>query len=83
MDYIKPILSGNEMKVILCVFAIKIGLSEVPVFLTPEDTCKILKAEGGLLGHIDLLQIFNGRIRILDYKPEASKKKHVMDQLLL
>jgi hypothetical protein len=56
---------------------------EVPVYLTSEETGTIIKTKGGLLGHIDFLQIYNGRIRILDYKPEASKEKHVVDQLLL
>ena len=56
---------------------------EVLVFLTSEETRKILKHEGGLLGHIDFLQYMNGKITILDYKPEASKEKNVIDQLLL
>ena len=56
---------------------------EVPVYLTPQETETIIKSEGDLLGHIDFLQVLNGRLRILDYKPEASKQKHVVDQLLL
>jgi ATP-dependent exoDNAse (exonuclease V) beta subunit len=35
-----------------------------------------------ITGHIDLLQIRNGLIHILDYKPDA-KKIHPVNQLLL
>ena len=56
---------------------------EVPVYLTPQETKSILKKEGGLLGHIDFLQVFGDRITILDYKPKASAEKQVAEQLLL
>ena len=55
---------------------------EVPVYLTGDDI-KYFKAKGftfdfenyrtPITGHIDILQIRNGSIHILDYKPEASK----------
>ena len=50
---------------------------EVPVSLTPEDITHMqrdlgfaipLSREATLTGHIDLLQIRNGRVHILDYK---------------
>jgi transposase-like protein len=55
---------------------------EVPVYLTSDDI-KYFKNKGftfdfenyrtPITGHIDILQIRNGLIHILDYKPEASK----------
>ena len=33
------------------------------------------KVEGVLTGHIDLLQLRNGLVHILDYKPKAAKEK--------
>lgn len=56
---------------------------EVPVFITKEETEGIIRKKGGLLGHIDFLQVFGDRITILDYKPKASSEKQVMEQLLL
>lgn len=56
--------------------------AEVPVYLTNDDI-KYFMQKGftfdfenyrtPITGHIDLLQIRNGLIHILDYKPEASK----------
>jgi transposase-like protein len=56
--------------------------TEVPVYLTSDDI-SYFRAKGftfnfesyrtPITGHIDLLQIRNGLICILDYKPEASK----------
>jgi ATP-dependent exoDNAse (exonuclease V) beta subunit len=51
---------------------------EVPIWLTPEDI-KQLEAEyhvsfgvdGALTGHIDFIQVRNGAVHILDYKPDA------------
>jgi ATP-dependent exoDNAse (exonuclease V) beta subunit len=34
-------------------------------------------------GHIDFLQIRNGRVHILDYKPEARKEAHAHEQLTI
>lgn len=56
---------------------------EVPVFLTDEETKGIIHKKGGLLGHIDFLQVFGDIITILDYKPKASSEKKVSEQLLL
>jgi ATP-dependent exoDNAse (exonuclease V) beta subunit len=56
--------------------------AEVPVYLTADDI-EYFKGKGFTLnfenyrtpvtGHIDVLQIRNGLIHILDYKPEANK----------
>lgn len=56
---------------------------ELPVFLTPAETEKILGKSGGMLGHIDFLQVFEGNITILDYKPNAHLEKQVSEQLFL
>jgi ATP-dependent exoDNAse (exonuclease V) beta subunit len=57
---------------------------EVPIFLTPQDikhlTKKLrfhipLKPTEILTGHIDILQIRNGLVHILDYKPNAKREK--------
>ena len=59
---------------------------EVPVYLTPEDITHMqqelgfaipLSPDVTLTGHIDLLQIRNGRIHILDYKPHAIREKPI------
>lgn len=57
---------------------------EVPIYLRPSDLdhftgnlkFKIpLELESTLTGHIDILQIRNGLIHILDFKPNAEKEK--------
>jgi ATP-dependent exoDNAse (exonuclease V) beta subunit len=59
---------------------------EVPVYLTPEDIAHMqqelgfaipLLPETTVTGHIDLVQIRNGRIHILDYKPNAVRDKPI------
>jgi transposase-like protein len=59
---------------------------EVPVYLTPDDIVHMqqelgfaipLSSEATLSGHIDLVQIRNGRIHILDYKPNAVREKPI------
>jgi transposase-like protein len=64
---------------------------EVPIYLSREDlkhfTQKLkfnipLKLESTLTGHIDILQIRNGLIHILDFKPNARKEK-AYPQLML
>jgi hypothetical protein len=59
---------------------------EVPIILTPDDIAHMQRVLGfhipietdtTLTGHIDVLQIRNGRIHILDYKPGASKEKPI------
>lgn len=39
------------------------------------------KKEGGISGHIDIIQIRNNRLYILDYKPEARKQRYFSSQL--
>lgn len=63
---------------------------EVPVFLTKEDIAYYqsqrfnLNFESDVItGHIDFLQIRNGYIHILDYKPDARKETHAHVQLTI
>ena len=56
---------------------------EVPVWLTPAETRGILGLEGGLLGHMDFLQVYGNTVCVLDYKPDAAAQKHVHEQLLI
>ena len=64
--------------------------TEVPVYLTPEDLSHFRREDGFhipiamdavLTGHIDFLQIRNGAVHILDYKPNATKEKPI-EQLM-
>jgi hypothetical protein len=59
---------------------------EVPVYLTPEDIRHFedelgfhvpLPKTTTLTGHIDVLQIRNGRVHILDYKPGAVHERPI------
>lgn len=59
---------------------------EVPIFLTPEDIAHMqrelgfevpIQTDTTLTGHIDVLQIRNGGVHILDYKPNARKEKPI------
>jgi len=63
---------------------------EVPVYLTKDDIVYFLSRgfqphlvnhPTPITGHIDLLQIRNGLIHILDYKPDAHLK-HVQEQVI-
>ncbi|MCX6712987.1 MAG: PD-(D/E)XK nuclease family protein, partial [Candidatus Vogelbacteria bacterium] len=69
--------------------------TEVPVYLTRDDLEHMQTQLGFemfgyeneklpklITGHIDILQIRNGQIHILDYKPEASKERPI-EQLTL
>ena len=63
---------------------------EVPVFLTRGDVDHYrtngfnLDFESDVItGHIDFLQIRNGHIHILDYKPEAKKETHAHVQITI
>ena len=63
---------------------------EIPVYLTREDiayyrTCGFdLNFESNTItGHIDFLQVRNGYLHILDYKPDARKEKHAHVQLTI
>jgi ATP-dependent exoDNAse (exonuclease V) beta subunit len=59
---------------------------EVPIYLSPEDLAHFksasvfdipIETEGTLTGHIDFLQIRNGAIHIVDYKPGAKSEKPI------
>lgn len=63
---------------------------EVPVWLTPEDIKHFkerlgfripFELDAPLTGHIDFVQVRNGNIHILDYKPDAAKERHAHEQL--
>jgi ATP-dependent exoDNAse (exonuclease V) beta subunit len=63
---------------------------EIPVYLTSEDIAYYrnrgfkLDFENELItGHIDFLQIRDGYLQILDYKPDARKEKHAHVQLTI
>ena len=63
---------------------------EIPVYLTSNDIAyyrsrrfNIAFDSNIITGHIDFLQIRNGYIHILDYKPEARKEKHAHVQLTI
>ena len=63
---------------------------EIPVYLTDEDIAYYrergfkLDFENDLItGHIDFLQVRDGYLQILDYKPEARKEKHAHVQLTI
>lgn len=64
---------------------------EVPIYLTPEDIKhqreKLgfnipLNPEETLTGHIDILQIRNGKIHIVDYKPGARLEKPIVQLMV-
>ena len=63
---------------------------EIPVYLTKEDIA-YYRSQGFHLdfdsevitGHIDFLQVRDGYLQILDYKPEARKEKHAHVQLTI
>jgi hypothetical protein len=59
---------------------------EVPIYLSPEDLAYFkktsgfeipLETQGTLTGHIDFLQIRNGSIHIVDYKPNAKSERPI------
>ncbi len=63
---------------------------EIPVYLTGEDIAYYrdrgftLDFENDFItGHIDFLQIRDGYLQILDYKPDARKEKHAHVQLTI
>lgn len=63
---------------------------EIPVYLTREDVA-YYRSRGFdlpidtdmITGHIDFLQVRNGFLHILDYKPEASREKHAHVQVTI
>src|SRR6202044_1166705 len=59
---------------------------EVPIFLNPDELAELkclpgfdipLETSVPLTGHIDFLQIRNGAIHIVDYKPGAKSEKPI------
>lgn len=59
---------------------------EVPIYLSPEEIADFkdrvgfrvpIETGATLTGHIDFLQIRNGAIHILDYKPGANREKPI------
>ncbi|MDE1977581.1 MAG: PD-(D/E)XK nuclease family protein, partial [Elusimicrobia bacterium] len=65
---------------------------EAPVWLLPHELEHLknsphfhipLRLEKPLAGHIDFIQIRNGAVYILDYKPGAAKESHAHEQILL
>src|SRR6266849_5378504 len=63
---------------------------EIPVYLTDADIAYYrdrgfkLDFENDLVtGHIDFLQVRDGYLQILDYKPDARKEKHAHVQLTI
>ena len=65
--------------------------TEIPVYLTKDDIIyflskgfepSLIKKKTPITGHIDILQIRNGLIHILDYKPDAEKENPI-NQLTL
>ena len=63
---------------------------EIPVYLTKEDIA-YYRSRGFTLdfesdfitGHVDFLQLRDGYLQILDYKPDARKEKHAHVQLTI
>jgi ATP-dependent exoDNAse (exonuclease V) beta subunit len=63
---------------------------EIPVFLTGDDIAYYRRCgftpdfdSQIITGHIDFLQVRNGHLHILDYKPEARKERHAHVQLTI
>lgn len=80
-------------KFMLCNDSVTVAV-EVPVYMDDMDIAHMqeelnfkipLKIEKVLTGHIDILQIRNGAVHILDYKPNAAKAKEAdtVNQLTL
>ncbi len=80
-------------KFMLCNDSVTVAV-EVPVYMDDMDLTHMqeeldfkipLKIEKVLTGHIDILQVRNGAIHILDYKPNAAKGKEAdtVNQLTL
>jgi transposase-like protein len=64
--------------------------TEVPIYITPDDLAFMkasgfsipIEPSGPITGHIDFLQIRNGAVHILDYKPDARTNRPI-EQLTL
>ncbi|OGC56487.1 hypothetical protein A3H26_00940 [candidate division WWE3 bacterium RIFCSPLOWO2_12_FULL_36_10] len=82
---LQEFMLGNDSVTVAC---------EVPVYLTKDDILHMksqlgfevdetaLKDCKQITGHIDILQIRNGQIHILDFKPKAEKERPI-EQLTL
>lgn len=64
---------------------------EVPIYLTPADIAHMQQHLGfhipldtttPITGHIDVLQIRNGRVHILDYKPGANRERPIAQLMI-
>ena len=92
-------VSDNKMrhkalqKFMLCNDSVTVAV-EVPVYMDDMDIAHMqeelnfkipLKIDKVLTGHIDILQVRNGAVHILDYKPNAAKGKEAdtVNQLTL
>ncbi|MFH0903394.1 MAG: reverse transcriptase domain-containing protein [Pseudomonadota bacterium] len=72
---VQQFLLACDVKTIAC---------EVPVFLRNHEISKTrLHRKGTLSGHIDVLQVRDGKIHIWDYKPDARKAKKAAQQVFL
>jgi len=80
-------------KFMLCNDSVTVAV-EVPVYMDDMDIAHMqeelnfkipLKIDNVLTGHIDILQVRNGAVHILDYKPNAAKAKEAdtVNQLTL
>ena len=57
---------------------------EVPIWLEQNELngfFDIFKTEKPLTGHIDVLRVEDGKIWVLDYKPNAIKEKYAATQV--
>jgi len=64
----------------------------VPVWLTQHDLSGFRQRAGFTLppaldgfvtGHIDFVQVRNGLVHILDYKSNAAKERHALEQRMI
>jgi len=65
-DLVEKFLLVNDKATIAC---------EAPVWYWEKSI------DRGITGHIDILQVRNGKVYIIDYKPEAKKEKKAHQQL--
>jgi len=72
-DAVQSFMLINDSTTVAC---------EIPVYLTPEEIAYfsgkgfhvgLEDQQSPITGHIDVLQVRNGLIHILDYKPDAQK----------
>jgi transposase-like protein len=56
--------------------------TELPVFINPKEA-RDLSIRKPLTGHVDIIQVFKGGVRILDYKPNLNHPENHTSQLSL